>query len=309
MELNRSKPRLGGAFPQNTAASQTLGRGLDVLEQVAAGPAPLGVIATRLGLSRTTVHRLAASLLERRYLNLAPRRGYSLGPKLLELGGMAREQIDLIRIARPAMEKLAEETGDAVLLTIRDGDAAVLVDYVAASRRLAPRLRIGERAPVVAAAAGAALLIDMSADERLALWARLASGDAATFVGRVASAARSGLVVDAAVADPDIAALAAPIRGADGTIRGALSVAMAATYAGDGLSSAAQSALLRAAAALSQELGWKTAPMHGGLADGDAERELLRADRPVRQARRTRAGSPGAARATDEGDVVKGQDA
>ena len=146
-----------------------------MLEQVATGAGGLGAIATRLGLSRTTVHRLASSLVERRYLNLTPRRGYSLGPKLLELGCMAREQIALIRAAAPIMEKLAEETGDAVLLCVREGDASVMAGTVAGRRCLAPRLRVGERLDVRRSAAGLALLLDARAEELAALfcaWSR-----------------------------------------------------------------------------------------------------------------------------------------
>src|SRR3981189_2945549 len=94
--------------------TQTLMRGLDVLQAVAAGATDLAALAAALGTTRSTTHRLASALVERRYLNFVPREGYSLGPKLLELGYEARQQIDVARVARPFLEKLAgssEETG------------------------------------------------------------------------------------------------------------------------------------------------------------------------------------------------------
>jgi DNA-binding IclR family transcriptional regulator len=315
---------MSGAFPQSAPASQTLGRGLDVLEQVASGPLALGVIAARLGLSRTTVHRLATSLLERRYLNLAPRRGYSLGPKLLELGSMARGQIGLLRTARPFMERLAEATGDAVLLTVRDGDTAMLADWVPGTRRLAPRLRVGERHSLITRASGRALLVWAGEAEQLGVWARLAGGDATGFIGSMSRASACGFVVDEAGADPEIAMLAAPVRGADGTVRAALSVAMAATYTQTGLSQTARDKVLDAAAALSQELGWQITDGHDVSPEGDAERELLSrqlhgglqgdvaAGRPALRKRdrgHGRSGKPGKGDAADEGDAAKGRDA
>ena len=60
------------------------------LAVVVDGPAAL---AETLKLNRSTTHRLAGTLVGRRYLSFAPRVGYSLGPKLLELGFQARAQM------------------------------------------------------------------------------------------------------------------------------------------------------------------------------------------------------------------------
>ena len=54
--------------------SQTLVRGLDVLEAVASGVVTLQDLAARLDLNRSTAHRLAATLVERRYLTFVPQR-------------------------------------------------------------------------------------------------------------------------------------------------------------------------------------------------------------------------------------------
>ncbi len=284
VELTRPKSSASGAFTPSSPASQTLGRGLDVLEQVAAGPVGLGVIASRLGLSRSTVHRLATSLLERRYLSLAPRRGYSLGPKLLELGSLARCQIDLVRAARPVMEALAEATGDAVLLAVRDGDAAVLADSVPGRRRLAPRLHVGERQDLVLSAAGRALLLGADEAELDRVWTRLKGSDAAGFVGSMRHEAETGVALDAAGTDPEIATMAAPIRCADGAVRGVMGIATAATYKEAGLSAPARDALRRAAEAVSHELGCKITNMHDVSAPAETERELLNTRRLASQA-------------------------
>jgi DNA-binding IclR family transcriptional regulator len=273
VELQPSQPA-NAAAPQSSPASQTLGRGLDVLEQVASGPVALAVIAHRLGLSRSTVHRLATSLLERRYLTLAPRRGYCLGPKLLELGSVARGQIGLVRTARPIMEALADLTGDAVLLATRDGPAAMLIDSVPGARRLAPRLRVGERLDLLRSAAGRALLLDEGEASWRQAISRIDAADPASFVAEMARSARTGLVLDDAEAEPDIVTLAAPVRGADGAIRAALGLATASAYRQAGLGASAREAVRDAAAALSQELGWRVTNRHDVLPSGEAEREL-----------------------------------
>ncbi len=275
VELASAKPAAA------VSASQTLARGLDVLEQVATGGNALGVIAARLGLSRTTVHRLASSLVERRYLNLTPRRGYSLGPKLLELGSLAGEQIALLRAASPIMEGLAEETGDAVLLSVRDGAACVTAGCMSGRRRLAPRLRVGERQDLWRSAAGLALLLDEDEAGLARLGKREGTG---ALQARLREAAESGLVLDANADDGEIATMSAPIRGADGRIVAALGVAMASPYRAEGMADGARDALLRAGAALSAELGWRIAKAHDGARAQGAARELLGQDQRPRSA-------------------------
>ena len=46
--------------------SQTLLRGLDVIDAVIDGPIMLADLAARLGLTRSTTHRLATALIDRR---------------------------------------------------------------------------------------------------------------------------------------------------------------------------------------------------------------------------------------------------
>src|ERR1700679_3937362 len=86
------------------AGTQTLLRGLAILEAAAAGVrdlrtfgAALGTTRStthRLGTTRSTTHRLVSSLVQARYLRQV-QGGYLLGPKLIELGTIALEQMPL----------------------------------------------------------------------------------------------------------------------------------------------------------------------------------------------------------------------
>ena len=91
--------------------SQTLVRGLEVLEAVASGVNTLSDLAATVKLNRSTAHRLASTLVEKRYLSFVPRYGYGLGPKTLEVGYQARVQLSVPRVAREHLEKLAAQTG------------------------------------------------------------------------------------------------------------------------------------------------------------------------------------------------------
>ncbi len=128
--------------------SQTLMRGLDVIEAVAAGAITLQQLSDTLELTRSTTHRLAASLVERGYLGFTPRSGYRLGPKLLELGHLAQEQADIVQVARPHLEELAQSTEDTVHLGILDGDLALYLDKMPGRRRITISSRVGDRQPL-----------------------------------------------------------------------------------------------------------------------------------------------------------------
>jgi hypothetical protein len=82
------------------AGTQTLLRGLAILEAAAAGVRDLRSIGAALGTTRSTTHRLVSSLVQARYLRQV-QGGYLLGPKLIELGTIALEQMPLTAVARP----------------------------------------------------------------------------------------------------------------------------------------------------------------------------------------------------------------
>src|SRR5699024_10626446 len=101
--------------------SQTLARGLDVIEAIADSAAPnISVIAERTGMTYSTTHRIVSLLVQRRYVKRVPGKGYCLGSNLLHLGFLAYGEINLSAIARPYLEKLAEQTADTVHLACEE---------------------------------------------------------------------------------------------------------------------------------------------------------------------------------------------
>lgn len=245
-----------------SSGAQTLLRGLDVLDVVAEAPLPLAELSARLGLTRSTTHRLASALVERRFLSFRPREGYSLGPKLLELGYYALQQVHLARIARPYLEKLSEETGDAVHLGVLDGDEVLYLDKVPGRRRVLIGSRIGERQPIHSTGLGKAVALDLP-EER---WRELyinntqTKGNAsqlAVWLERMRTYARDGHAFDLEENEDQIRCVAAPVHGADGRIVASISVSSAAQYMDDARMQALVTVVRGAADAISEELGWK----------------------------------------------------
>ena len=261
IQSGEAEPENSIEAPRGPSGSQTLLRGLDVLEGVAAGPAALAELAGRLGLTRSTTHRLATALIERRYLTLTPGRGYQLGPKLLELGFQAQQQADLVQIARPRLEALAQETEDTVHLGILDGDRALYLDKIPGRRRIVISSRVGDRHPLTSTGLGKALLLDEAAPR----WRQLfdqdqkgstVEGDYDTWLKRMNGYVTAGRAYDLEENEDQIRCVAAPIRGAGGGILGAISVSSAAQYMDDKRMELLTQDVVATANSISRELGW-----------------------------------------------------
>jgi DNA-binding IclR family transcriptional regulator len=266
--------------------SQTLLRGLDVIDVVAAGPIKLGDLAARLGLTRSTTHRLASALTDRRYLSFVPHSGYSLGPKLLELGFRVRDELDLPRVAAPHLERLALLTEDTVHLGILDRGRVLYLDKVPGKRRINISSRIGELQPVTSTGLGKALILDLDEDAWLEIF-RAERGEAGRqgarrraeisqqeWLARMRGYLQAGYAFDLEENEDQIRCIAAPIRDVAGRTIAAISVSSAAQYMSDHRMQALSKDVMAAAHRISEGLGWTgrhpAQPMTSDIATGGA---------------------------------------
>ena len=275
--------------PIQLAGTQTLMRGLGVITAVAAGARTLKLISQQLGTTRSTTHRLVSCLLAERYLRLSEG-AYFLGPKLVELGYQAREQIPLATLARLHLERLATLTGDTIHLAVREEDAVFYIDKIAGRQGLEMRSRVGHRMPLALTGVGKALLLDSSREE----WARLfvsqdavgSSGgmttgrsamggnnsaarapairhprpDAKSLIERMEEYAVSGYAFDLEDNEPSIRCVAAPVRDASGAITAAISVSSTVPYMSLERMATLKDVVMDSALAISAELGFAKKP-------------------------------------------------
>ena len=290
--------RLGAkSLPEQASAPARLGgrtffRGLDVVEVVAEGPIALGELAQRLGLTRSTTHRLASALVDRRYLAFVPGTGYSLGPKLLELGYKVRDALDLRRVASRHLERLALMTEDTVHLGVLDRGRVLYLDKIPGQRRISISSRIGELQPVCSTGLGKALLIDHD-EESWVNFFRAEKGLLRTqipqteWMARMREYAHSGYSFDLEENEDQIRCVAAPIRDVGGRIVAGISVSSAAQYMSDERMQALSKDVVDTARRISQDLGWTMR---------DIEAEETRPAREQRPAREAPAVSPALSR-------------
>ncbi|HXG41147.1 MAG TPA: IclR family transcriptional regulator [Dehalococcoidia bacterium] len=152
-------PRARQPRQERIRSSQTLDRGLRLLEALAQEPEGLTVteLASRLGIHRTNVYRLLATLAQHRLVRRDRDGRYFLGTGIMDLvRGVAH---DLRTVALPILAELAEKVQATAFVTLADGDEAVAVAVVEPRRsNIHVAYRVGFRHPIERGASGLAIL-------------------------------------------------------------------------------------------------------------------------------------------------------
>ena len=262
MPASAKSPKTETGETKGPTGSQTLLRGLDLIDEVSDRPIALAELAERLGLTRSTTHRLASALIDRRFLIFTPRQGYRLGPKLLELGFLAQQQADVVQIGRDHIEALAAASEDTVHLGVRDGDKALYLDKIPGRRRVDISSRVGDRQPMTSTGLGKALMLDDDAKHWRQRFDDERAGDPHApdydvWLERMRGYVGLGCAYDLEENEDQIRCVAAPIRDASGRIVAAISVSSAAQYMSDERMTALTGDVLGTAHAISRDLGWR----------------------------------------------------
>lgn len=130
----------------------------------------LAEIARMSGLAKATAYRYLRALEEE---GMVARSGmppddvkYQLGIRLMELGNLAADQIEIRKLALPYMERLRDEVNEVVHLVVPDQGEAVYVERVETDRPIQLFTRIGLRVPMYAGSGPRLLLAFMEEQER-----------------------------------------------------------------------------------------------------------------------------------------------
>lgn len=119
-------------MPSDAGLVQSVDRAVTVLEILGReGPVGVSELSRRLGIHKSTVSRLLATL-ERRGIveQQADGSRYALGVALARLGRSARENLDVVTMARPVAEELSRTTGETVNISVLEAGEVVNVDEV-----------------------------------------------------------------------------------------------------------------------------------------------------------------------------------
>lgn len=228
----------------------------------------LGVseLASRLGLGKSTVHRLLSTLaLEGLIERDAATGRYRLGLKLYELGSIVGDHLDLHEVIAGPIDDLRNRTGETVHVAILDGPEVV---YIA--RRESPHTlrlfgRVGHRNHAHCTSTGKLLLAFLPLPELAAILhgfalpahTRHTITDRLKLEDELEAIRRRGWADNIEESELGVHSVAAPIREAIGRVVAAISVAgPAARFTPDAMRQVAADTV-RTADAISGRLGWR----------------------------------------------------
>jgi DNA-binding IclR family transcriptional regulator len=108
----------------------------------------LTALARRLGVAKSTVHRLATTLVAEGLLEQNPlTERYRLGIGLFALGTLVRRQMDVSTVSRPLLMSLRQETDETVLLAVMAGTNVMHVYNLESTQAIRMRSDIGVERP------------------------------------------------------------------------------------------------------------------------------------------------------------------
>jgi DNA-binding IclR family transcriptional regulator len=113
------------------------------------------------GIARSTVHRLAAELVDLGQLERTSSGSYAIGTRLWELGELAPVSIRLREIALPHLLALFAATGENVHLAVLADTEALYVARLTGEASIPTLSRMGGRLPLHTTGVGKALLASM----------------------------------------------------------------------------------------------------------------------------------------------------
>jgi IclR family transcriptional regulator, KDG regulon repressor len=268
---------------------RTVERSLDILLSFTARTPELSMtdIAERVGLHKSTTHRLLATLERRRFVERHPGTGlYRLGLQVARLAHVALDHDDLFHLALPYLRRLNEESRENVHLTVLDGTNVVYVHVIEGHGRVKLAAAPGQSLPATATASGKAILAFLPEDELRGILGRgmprytthtIRSVEA--FLEDAQRTRERGYAVGEREFENEIAALAAPVLDVDSRPVASVSIAGPAYRLTDKRILELAPRLLSAVHELSLELQ-KTGPARAGLS-----RRRASAARPPAQVR------------------------
>ncbi len=147
---------------------EALRRGLQVLTLFSRETPTLSLsqIKDAANLNKTTAYRILYTLEQDGFLQRDPdTRRYQPGLKVLQLGFTAISSLELRQVARPYLQRLAQDVGRTASLSVLDGLEVVYIDRVRYREVIGVMIGPGSRIPAHCASLGKAMLAFLPPEE------------------------------------------------------------------------------------------------------------------------------------------------
>lgn len=146
---------------------RVIDRAFDILEELsqATSPMSLAEICKATGLSKSTVHRLLTTMLERSFVAKTDAGAYTIGYKIIEMASTHINNLELVTEAKPFLSDLMRELDLTAHLGILDGKDVVYIEKMDGHPNSQGYTQIGRRSPAYCSSIGKCLLSGLSRDE------------------------------------------------------------------------------------------------------------------------------------------------
>lgn len=222
-------------------------------------------LARRLGIAKSTVHRLAVTLVAEGLLEQDRNSGkYRLGVALFRLGVLVRRRMDVSSEARPYIYDLRAKINESVHLAILDGAEIMYVYNLESTHAIRMRSDLGARKPAYCTAEGQAILAFQSPE---VIDKVIAAGldprtpktitEADKFHKALGSVRQRGCAIEDEESELGMVCVAAPIRDDSGAVVAAVGIAGPVTRLTKKAVAAVIPDLIAAADLVSSRLGYR----------------------------------------------------
>ncbi len=188
----------------------------------------LAELSRRTAVPMSTTFRLAGHLLAWGALEKDEDGRYVVGLRLFEIASLAPRSHGLREVALPYLEDLHEVSGQHVLLAVREGDEALLVERLSTRGAVEIDYRVGGRMPLHDTGVGLVLLAGAPPPVAARVLGGLDAPVAAQLRRRLPDVRRSQVAVFDRSSPAPVSSVAAPVRDGLGQTLAAVSVVVPA---------------------------------------------------------------------------------
>ena len=207
---------------------------IQVLKTFSEAEAEIGIssLAKRLGLAKSTAHRLATTLLAEGLLEQNSENGrYRLGIELFALGALARRRLSVSNEAIPHLQVLREQTDETIHLVILESTNIIYLYSLESTQAIRMRSYIGVRKPAFCTAEGQAILafsppqtVGLVLQDGLVARTPKTNTNSATFLKALEAVRVDGYAIDDEESEIGMRGIAAPIRDVTGRVVAAVGI-------------------------------------------------------------------------------------
>src|SRR5882757_3605767 len=147
------------SVPTSADGVAALDRAITILNAFTTADRSLGLaeIAARTGLYKSTILRLASSLIRGQLLERLHDGRYRIGPATFRFGALYQRSVVAIDILLPIMRDLSEQSWESVAFYVRSGDVRTCLYRVESKHPIRYTIREGDVLPLLVGSGGRVL--------------------------------------------------------------------------------------------------------------------------------------------------------